>query len=152
MLLLNPKWLAFVSVACIKMWFFSRPHLIIYKALFTKHISVLFNLRTPKLLLNIQLNNNNRFGCDVIWLSKRLRKGPRTFVHVCTIHFRILCPPHNEVFGGILVSLRPSVCPSVCPSVRPSRIPCPLCSAYSAGWIHVIFIQLIEHLQKVCRV
>ena len=42
--------------------------------------------------------------------------------------------------------------PSICPSVRPSRIPCPLCSAYSSGWIHFIFIHLIKHFQKVCRV
>ena len=46
--------------------------------------------------------------------------------------------------GGILVSL--------CPSVRPSRIPCPLCSTYSFGWIHFIFIHLIKQLQEVCRV
>ena len=30
----------------------------------------------------------------------------------------LLYPPHNEVVGGILVSLRPSVCPSVCPASR----------------------------------
>ena len=41
---------------------------------------------------------------------------------------RLLYLLHNEVVGGILVSLRPSV--------RPSRIQCPLCSAYSSGWIH----------------
>ena len=45
-------------------------------------------------------------------------------------------------------SLRPSVRPSV---PRPSRIPCPLCSFYSSGWIHFIFIHLIKQLQ-VCRV
>ena len=32
------------------------------------------------------------------------------------------------------------------PSVRPSRIPCPLCSAYSSGWIHLILIHLIKQL------
>ena len=66
----------------------------------------------------------------------------------------LLYPPHNEVVGGgILVSLRPSVCPSVRPSVpRPSRIPCPLCSFYSSGWIHFIFLHLIKQLQKVCPV
>ena len=46
--------------------------------------------------------------------------------------------------GGILVSLRPSVSPSV----PLSRIPCPLSSAYSSGWIHFIFIHLIKQLQK----
>ena len=60
----------------------------------------------------------------------------------------IFIPRHNEVVGGILVSLRPSVRPSA----RPSRIPCPLCSAYSSGWIHFIFIHLIKQLHKVCRV
>ena len=45
-----------------------------------------------------------------------------------------------------------SVHPSVCPSVRPSRIPCALCSAYSFGRIHFIFIHLTKQFQKVCRV
>ena len=34
-------------------------------------------------------------------------------------------------------------------SIRPSRILCPLCSAYSFGWINFIFICLIKQLQKV---
>ena len=54
----------------------------------------------------------------------------------------------RSCWGGILVSLRLSVRPSV----RPSHIPCPLCSAYSFGWIHFIFVHLIKQLQKVCRV
>ena len=33
---------------------------------------------------------------------------------------------------------------------RLSRILCPLCSTYSSGWIHFIFIHLIKQLQKVC--
>ena len=37
------------------------------------------------------------------------------------------------------------------PSVRPSLILCPLCSAYSSGWIDFIFVHLIKQLQKVCR-
>ena len=41
---------------------------------------------------------------------------------------------------------------SLSPSVRLSRILCPLCSAYSSGLIHFIFIHLIKQLQKVCRV
>ena len=53
-----------------------------------------------------------------------------------------LYPSHNEVVGGILVSLRPSV--------RLFRIPCPLCNVYSSGWIHFIFLHLIKQLQKVC--
>ena len=60
-------------------------------------------------------------------------------------------PPHNEVVGGVywFHSVRPSVRPSV---TCPSRIPCPLCSFFSSGWIHFIFIHLIKQLQKVCRV
>ena len=42
----------------------------------------------------------------------------------------------TKLLGGILVSLRSSVCLSV----RPSRIPWPLCSSYRSGWIHFIFI------------
>ena len=62
---------------------------------------------------------------------------------------------YNEV--GFFVCLEGgywfhSVRPSVHPSVRPSRIPCPLCSAFSSGWIHFICIHLIKQLQKVCRV
>ena len=49
-------------------------------------------------------------------------------------------------------SVRPSVHPSVHLFFRPSRIMCPLCSAYSSGWIHLIFIHLIKQLQKVCHV
>ena len=41
---------------------------------------------------------------------------------------------------------------SVRPSVCRSRITCPLCSAYSSGWIHFIFIHLIKQLHKMCRV
>ena len=54
----------------------------------------------------------------------------------------ILIIPHTmKLMGGILVSL------------RPSRIPCPLCSTHSSGWIHFIFvIHLIKQLQKVCHV
>ena len=53
----------------------------------------------------------------------------------------------RSCWGGILVSVRPSVRLSV----RPSRIPCPLCNAYSSGWIHFIYTRLIKQLQKVCR-
>ena len=44
-----------------------------------------------------------------------------------------------------------SVSLSVRLSVRPSRIPCPLCSTCSFGWIYFIFIHLIKQLQKVCH-
>ena len=57
--------------------------------------------------------------------------------------WHLLYPTHNEVVGGYN-----GFTPSVCPSVRPSRIQCPLCSAYSSGWIHFIFIHLVKQLQK----
>ena len=41
---------------------------------------------------------------------------------------------------------------SVRPSVRLCCIRCPLCSTYSSGWIHFIFIHLIKQLQGMCRV
>ena len=37
-------------------------------------------------------------------------------------------------------------------SVYPSRIPCTLCSAYSSGWVHFVFIHLIKQLQVCCGV
>ena len=63
-----------------------------------------------------------------------------------------LYPPHNKVVGGY-IGFTPSVRLSVRPASvsRPSRIPCPLCSFYSSGWIHFIFMHLIKQLQKVCR-
>ena len=62
-------------------------------------------------------------------------------------------PRTTKLLGGY-IGFTPSVCPSVRPASvpRPSRIPCPLCSFYSSGWIHFIFIHLIKQLQKVCRV
>ena len=58
-------------------------------------------------------------------------------------------PGTTKMLGGILVhSVRPSVRPSICPSC----IPCLLCSTYSSGWIHFIFIHLIKQCQKVCCV
>ena len=59
----------------------------------------------------------------------------------------IIPPRTTKLLGGYT-----GFTPSVRPSVRPSRIPCPLCSAYSFGWIHFIFIHLVKQLQKVCRV
>ena len=50
---------------------------------------------------------------------------------------------YNKVVGGYI---------GFTLSVRPSRITCPLCSAYSSGWIHFIFTHLIKQLQKVCCV
>ena len=54
----------------------------------------------------------------------------------------------TKLLGGILVSLRPSICSSVHPSVHPPRIPCLLCSAYSSGWIHFIFNILLCNFRK----
>ena len=92
------------------------------------------------------------------------RIGPQHSSDVVTSIFHqswsifVIPPAQRSCWGGILVSLRPSVCPSVHPKVRPasvphpSRIPCPLCSFYSSGWIHFIFMHLIKQLQRVCRV
>ena len=64
-------------------------------------------------------------------------------------HLRLVIPPHNKVVGGVYWFH--SIRSSVRPSVHPSRILCPLCSAYSSGWIHFIFTHLIKQLQKMCR-
>ena len=83
------------------------------------------------------------------WLSKQ-SWGWWFETSSCSLR-RHYTPHTTKLLGGILVSLRPSVCPSIRPSVlRPSRIPCLLCSAYSSGWIHFIFVHLIKQLQKVC--
>ena len=63
----------------------------------------------------------------------------------------LLYPRTTKLLGGY-TGFTPSVRPSVRLSVRPSRIPCPLCSTCSFGWIHFIFTHLIKQLQKVCRV
>ena len=52
--------------------------------------------------------------------------------------------PYNEVVVGYIGFTQ-----SVRLSVSLSRIPCPLCSTYSFGWIHFIFIHLMKQLQKV---
>ena len=54
-------------------------------------------------------------------------------------------PCTTKLLGGY-IGFTLSVHLSFCPS----RIL--LCSAYSSGWIHVIFIHLINQLQKVCLV
>ena len=66
-------------------------------------------------------------------------------IPVWQIYINILSyPPHNKVVG--VYWFHP-----VRPSVRPFRIPFPLCSAYSSGWIYFMFIHLIKQIQKVCR-
>ena len=57
-----------------------------------------------------------------------------------TLHMWHLLSLYNEVVVGVYWFH------SVRLSVRPSCIPCPLCSAYSSGWIHFIFIHLIKQL------
>ena len=52
-------------------------------------------------------------------------------------------PPHDEVVSGYF---------GFTPSVQSSRIPCPLCSAESSGWIIYTFTLLIKQLQKVRRI
>ena len=75
-------------------------------------------------------------------------------IGIQTIGECLLYHPHKEVVGWVggggvywFHCVRPSVHPSICLS----RIPCLLCSAYSSGWIHFIFIHLIKQLQKVCH-
>ena len=48
----------------------------------------------------------------------------------------VVIPPQNKVVGGFI---------GFTPSVRPSCILCPLCSAYSSGWIHFILIQCTSY-------
>ena len=62
--------------------------------------------------------------------------------------------PHTPAQRSYLVGIYwfDSVRMSCRPSVRLSHIPCPLCSAYSSGWVLFIFLHLIKQLQKVCRV
>ena len=66
--------------------------------------------------------------------------------HVVHEVVSFLHPPHNEVVGRYI-----GFTPFVRPSISPSRIPFPLYSAYSSGWIHVISMHLIKQHQKVCR-
>ena len=65
----------------------------------------------------------------------------------------IIIPSAQKSCWGVywFHSVRLSICQYVRPSVRPYSIPCPLCTAYSSGWIHFIFWHLIKQLQKVCR-
>ena len=65
----------------------------------------------------------------------------------------VIIPPAQRS-NGFTPSVSQSVRPSVRPASvqRPSRIPCPLCSFYSSGWILFIFIHLIKQLQNVCPV
>ena len=72
----------------------------------------------------------------------------RVFLQQCTI---IIPPAQQSCWGGILVSLRPSVRLSVRPSVRPSRMPCPLCIIYSYGWILFILGTNDHYHERVCR-
>ena len=51
--------------------------------------------------------------------------------------------PNNEVVGGILVSVRPSV--------RLSRLPCPLCNIYSSWWILSILATNDHYYKRMCR-
>ena len=62
--------------------------------------------------------------------------------HICLACWVVIIHT-TKLLGGIFVSLHPSV--------LLSRIPCPLCSAYSTGWIHFIFIHLIKQLSNNFR-
>ena len=61
-------------------------------------------------------------------------------------------PAQRSCWGGILVSLHPSVCPSVCPSVRPvSRIRS-VAPTVLVGSISYLYILLSNFLKGVSRV
>ena len=59
----------------------------------------------------------------------------------------IISPAQRSCWGGILVSL----CPSVRLSVRLSRMPCPLCNIYSYGWILFILGTNDHYHERVCH-
>ena len=63
----------------------------------------------------------------------------------------IISPAQRSCWGGILVSLRPSVRLSVRPSVRRSRMPCPLCNIHSSRWILSILGTNDHYHWRVCR-
>ena len=66
-------------------------------------------------------------------------------IHYQTWFINMICTPSKQwgvCDNGFTLSVHPSK--------RPSRIPCPLCSSCSSGWIHFIFIHLIKQLHKVC--
>ena len=87
-------------------------------------------------------------GADRTQVGPMLAPWTLLFIGYSFKYFPLLYPLHNEVVGGY-IGFTPSVRPASVP--RPSRIPCPLCSAYSSGWIHFIFVHLIKQLQKMCR-
>ena len=87
--------------------------------------------------------------------------------HVVTIHSRTLALRQQTHPESVLLSVNYTLAQRSCwggggggvywfhfhsvrLSVRPSRFLCPLCSAYSYGWIHFIFVRLFKQL-KVCR-
>ena len=80
---------------------------------------------------------------------------PDNIFHISYLYsIQSLYPRTRKLLGGVgeYIGFIPSVRLSIRPSVCPSRIPCPLCSAYSTGWIHFIFIHLIKQLECVWRV
>ena len=86
-------------------------------------------------------------------VALRAHWGPRrSTMAQPTCHLCVIIPSaQRSCWGGILVSLRPSVCPSVRPSVRLSRMPCPLCIIYSYGWILFILGTNDHYHERVCR-
>ena len=107
---------------------------------------------TPSLILHSFIHSAMHFFTDStthswVWKGRAALLGFPVCVYFCFMKFISLYPLHNEVVGRY-IGFTPSVRPASVP--RPSGIPCPLCSAYSSGWIHFIFVHLIK-LQKVCR-
>ena len=73
------------------------------------------------------------------------------FSHTDVFKYCVIIPSAQRSCWGYN-GFTPCVCQSVCLSVHLSCILCPLCSVYSSGQIHFIFIHLIKQLQKVYRV
>ena len=103
------------------------------------------------LVLNLNCHEAQAVASSFLW--RTLTSGPTAgctaifHKYRCYIKYGvIITPPTQQSCWGVYWFH------SVRPFVRPSHIPCLHCSAYSSGWIHFIFIHLINQLQKVCRV
>ena len=82
-----------------------------------------------------------------------------TLSWVAVFGMESMCPNYTlrttKLFGGILVSLHPSVCPSVRPSIRPSdRSASRVCSVALQFWIDLflIFIYTLSNNFRRCDV
>ena len=102
------------------------------------------------------------FSLICAWINHCVNNGETGDLRRYRAHYDVIVMHFTSYWPGVIIPHAQRSCwgvywfhsvrPSVRLSVRPSRIPCPLCSVYSFGWIHFIFIHLIKQLQKVCRV